>query len=188
MVDPEFQRTEPENQPASDASIDLVALTQLNSSLERKLRYSVTVANHCALALEKERAESGDKLKKISFALLLERSAHQKRINNPTGARLFPTPAEVQARLADEAEKKKVAEHKRQAQMEHDLKRKRLRELALNDYLEQKAKQAAAWKATCLTPKSAKEMAEWNAHCLRAAARAAAAGRPFKVTFKDYKE
>ena len=72
MVGPEFQRTEPENQPASDASIDLVALTQLNSSLERKLRYSVTVANHCALALEKERAESGDKLKKISFALLLQ--------------------------------------------------------------------------------------------------------------------
>ncbi len=90
--------------------------------------------------------------------------------------------------MADEAEKKKVAEHKRQAQKEHDLKRKRLRELALNDYLEQKAKQAAAWKATCLTPKSAKEMAECNAHCLRAAARAAAAGRPFKVTFKDFKE
>ena len=93
--------------------------------------------------------------------------------------------------MTDEAEKKKVAEHKRQAQTEHDLRRKRLRELALNDYPEQKAKQAAAWipwKATCLTPKSAKEMAEWNAHCLRAAARAAAAGRPFKVTFKDFKE
>jgi hypothetical protein len=70
--------------------------------------------------------------------LFFKRTAHQKRIYNPTGARLPPTPAEVQARLADESEKRKVEDHRRQDCKEHDLKRKKLREFALFDYLEKK--------------------------------------------------
>jgi hypothetical protein len=62
--------------------------------------------------------------------------------------------------------------------------------LAINDYLEQKAKHATASKAKFLQPKSSQEVAECNAHFkfLRAAARAAAAGSPLKVTSKDFKE
>jgi hypothetical protein len=56
-----------------------------------------------------ERADADKKMRKLNFTLLLERTAHQKRIQNPIGARPGPTPVEIQPQLAEE-NKKKVEE------------------------------------------------------------------------------
>ena len=44
-----------------------------------------------------------------------------RRTDNPTGARLRPTPEEIQARMAEEKEKRVQEEDRRQAQIERDL-------------------------------------------------------------------
>ena len=56
--------------------------------------------------------------------MLLEREAHQRRKDNPLGHPLMPTHAEIQQRLAEERERKAKWEHKRQAQIELDMRRK----------------------------------------------------------------
>ena len=94
-LEPESPPVEPESQPVPDPTADHEALAEHNHELKRKLRHAVMVTNGCARALEKEKAEAGEKIRKLDLALLLERSAHQRRRDNPTGARLGPTPAEV---------------------------------------------------------------------------------------------
>ena len=97
VAEPESAESpELESQPApDDPTAENEALAEHNRELRRKLRHAVTVANGCARALEKEKAEAGEKIRKLDIALLLERLAHQRRRDNPTGARLGPTPAEV---------------------------------------------------------------------------------------------
>ena len=48
-------------------------------ALKRKLRHAVTVANGCARVLEDERAENSEQIRKLSWALRLERDAHTRR-------------------------------------------------------------------------------------------------------------
>ena len=126
VAEPESAESpEPESQPApDDPTAENEALSELNRTLKRKLRQAVQVANGCHRALEREKdysSETAKKVVKLEWALLLERSAHQRRRDNPTGARLHPTPAEVQARMAEEKEKREQEEHRRQAQIERDL-------------------------------------------------------------------
>jgi hypothetical protein len=70
-----------------------------NCTLKWKLRHTVTVANSCARALEKENSEAGEKIRQLNWALLLERAAHQRRKDNPLQHSLGPSPANVQWRL-----------------------------------------------------------------------------------------
>ena len=76
-------------------------LAEENLTLKRKLRHAVTVANGCARVLEDERAENSEKIRRLSWALRLERDAHQKKKDNPLGHPLLPTHAEIQERLAE---------------------------------------------------------------------------------------
>ncbi len=48
---------------------------ELNCTQRQKLKQAVVVANFCPQALEKVKAEVGEKIRKLSFALMLERSA-----------------------------------------------------------------------------------------------------------------
>ncbi len=96
-------------------------------TLKWKLRHAVTVANSFARVLENERAETGEKIRKLDWALLLERSAHQRLKENPLGHQLGPTPAEVQERLAKERERAAQWEYKRQEEIEQGLWRNWLR-------------------------------------------------------------
>ena len=66
-----------------------------------KARHAVTVANGCARVLEDERAENSEQIRKLRWALRLERDAHQKKKDNPLGHPLLPTHAEIQERLAE---------------------------------------------------------------------------------------
>ena len=54
-------------------------------------RHAVTVANGCARVLEDERAENSEQIRKLRWALRLERDAHQKKKDNPLGHPLLPT-------------------------------------------------------------------------------------------------
>ena len=49
-------------------------------------------------------------MRKLRWALLIERSAHAQTQSNPKGIQLSPTAEEVQARLAEEEERRKQAQ------------------------------------------------------------------------------
>ena len=70
-------------------------LAEGNLTLKRKLRHAVTVANGCARVLEDERAENSEQIRKLRWALRLERDAHQKKKDNPLGHPLLPTHAQI---------------------------------------------------------------------------------------------
>ena len=93
-------------------------------ALKRKLRHAVTVANGCARVLEDERAENSEQIRKLRWALRLERDAHQKKKDNPLGHPLLPTHAEIQERLAEQRAREAKFEHERQALIEQNLRRK----------------------------------------------------------------
>ncbi len=80
--------------------------------------------NSCAQVLENERAGTGEKIRKLDLALLLERSANQRLKENPLGYQLGPMREEVQERLAKERESAAGQKHKRQAAIEQELRRK----------------------------------------------------------------
>ena len=188
VAEPDFAESpEPESQPAPDPTADHEALAEHNRELKRKLRHAVTVANGCARALEKEKAEAGEKIRKLDFALLLERAAHQRRRDNPTGARLGPTPAEVQARMAEEKEKRAQEEHRRQAQIERDLQRDLSRRTAYHDEMEKehRTKEAKAyWARSRIKTQSERE----QQIALHAAATALATAKGREVSLADYRE
>jgi hypothetical protein len=106
---------EPESQPAHEAR---------KCALRQKLRQAVAMANCCARTLARDQNEPSEKVRKLEWALFIERAAHQRRKDNPMGTPLMPTPAEVRARMAAEEEKKVQEEYRRQAQAERDLREK----------------------------------------------------------------
>ena len=112
---------EPESQPVPAPGTDHEAK---NRTLRRKLRIAVAAANGCARTMAKEQDEAREKVRKLEWALFLERAAHQRRKENPMCTPLMPTHAEVRARMVAEEEKKKQEEHTRQAQVELDLRTK----------------------------------------------------------------
>jgi hypothetical protein len=121
----------PESQPDPDASAaapepapEMEALAELNRVLKKKLKRAVTAANACHSALQRERKEGDEDVSRLQYALMIERAAHHQLKDNPRGHPKMPTPAEVQARMAAEEAKKAKEEHRRQAQIERDLRRK----------------------------------------------------------------
>ena len=113
-------------------------------TLKRKLRHAVTVANGCARVLEDERAENSEKIRRLNWALRLERGAHQKKKDNPLGHPLLPMHAEIQERLAEERARDARFEHKRQALIEQNLRRKLAEKIKGEKEEEQQAKEEAA--------------------------------------------
>ena len=178
-----------ESQPApDDPTAENEALAELNRTLKRKLREAVQVANGCHRALEREKvdaSESAKKVEQLQWALLLERAAHQRRRDNPTGARLGPTPAEVQARMAEEKEKKAQEEHRRQAQIERDQQRDLSRRAAYESEKERRTKEAKAyWARSRIKTQSERE----QQIALHAAATALATAKGRTVSLADYRE
>jgi hypothetical protein len=100
--------------------------------------------NSCTLLLKNERAETSEKIRKLDWALLLERSAHKRLKENPLGHQLGPTREEVQERLAKERERAARWEHKRQAAIEQDLRRKLAEKIERERDPERRAKEEAA--------------------------------------------
>jgi hypothetical protein len=72
-------------------------------------------------ALECERREGGEEVRRLQYGLMMERAAHHQLKQNPMGLPRMPTPAEVQARMAAEEAKQAKEEHRKQAQIESDL-------------------------------------------------------------------
>ena len=114
------------------------------------------MANSCTLLLKNERAETSEKIRKLDWALLLERSAHKRLKENPLGHQLGPTREEVQERLAKERERAARWEHKRQAAIEQDLRRKLAEKIERERDPERRAEEEAAaeqakraWFRTC---------------------------------------
>ena len=92
-----------ENLPAHEiAENEPDNFAEQNRTLRQKLRHAVTVANGCARVLEDERADNSERIRKLRWALRLERDAHQKKKDNPLGHPLLPTYAEIQERLAEQ--------------------------------------------------------------------------------------
>ena len=113
-------------------------------TLKRKLRHAVTVANGCARVLEDERAENSEQIRKLRWALRLERDAHQKKKDNPLGHPLLPTHAEIQERLAEQRAREAKFEHERQALIKQNLQRKLAERIEREKEEERRAKEEAA--------------------------------------------
>ena len=195
MPEPEYAESpDPASQPAPDptaeneALAEIEALAEQNRTLKRKLKHAVMVANGCALTLERERADvkgQKEERRKLEWALLIERTAHQRTKINPDGLKLRPTPAEVQARMAEEKKQREAEEHRRQARFEYDQRRKLAERIIRERHIEQREKKAeserAKWRAAALTPEQRRVS--------DAAARAFAASKGrSKVTLADYRE
>jgi len=129
----------PATSPPTNENADLAEET-----LKPKLKVAVTVANSCTLLLKNERAETSEKIRKLDWALLLERSAHKRLKENPLGHQLGPTREEVQERLAKERERAARWEHKRQAAIEQDLRRKLAEKIERERDPERRAEEEAA--------------------------------------------
>ncbi len=115
--------------------------------------------------------------------MLIERAAHQRTRINPNGVKLRPTPAEVEACMAEgkkqtDSEKE---EHRRQALYEHDQRRKLAEKIERE--LQDKAAKAkrARWSRTIFTPEQSRGLYD------AARAFAASKGRE-KVSLADYRE
>ncbi len=61
----------------------LEVFCEQNCTLKWKLRHAVKVANSCERVLENEWAVTGQKIRNLNFALLLDPSAHQRKKDNP---------------------------------------------------------------------------------------------------------
>ena len=80
-------------------------------------RIENTVSNLCVPGDAQEppaprMAENSEQIRKLSWALRLERDAHQKKMDNPLGHPLLPTHAEIQERLAEQRAREAKFEHK----------------------------------------------------------------------------
>ena len=121
MAEPEYAESpDPQSQPEPDPTAETEALAEQKRTLKRKLRHAITVANGCARTLGRERAEVVEERRKLEWALLIERVAHQRTRINPNGVKLRPTPAEAEARMAEEKKQREKEEHSRQTRYEHD--------------------------------------------------------------------
>ncbi len=95
-----------------DPTAETEAVADINRALKRKLSEAVRVANVCYRALEREKGcnrameeemDEGDEIvRKLKWALLIQREAYQRIRCNPCGVPQGPTPAEVQERMAKE--------------------------------------------------------------------------------------
>jgi hypothetical protein len=107
---------EPEVQAAPDPTAETKALADINRALKRKLSEAVRVANVCHRALERGKGcnrsmeggldEADETVRKLKWALLIQREAYQRIRCNPCGVPQGPTPAEVQERMAEEKKKR----------------------------------------------------------------------------------
>ncbi len=78
MAGPEYAESpDPQSQPEPDPTAETEALAEQKRTLKRKLRHAITVANDCARTLGRERAEVVEERRKLEWALLIERAAHQ---------------------------------------------------------------------------------------------------------------
>ena len=82
MAEPEYAESlDPQSQPEPDPTVETEALAEQNHTLKRKLRHAnrdaITVANGCARTLGRERAQVVEERRKLEWALLIERAAHQ---------------------------------------------------------------------------------------------------------------
>ena len=158
-----------------------------NCTLKRKFRRANTVANSCARALEKEKSEAGEKIRQLSWALLLERAAHQRRKDNPLQHNLGPSPADVQWRLDMERERNIKLEHRRQADIETGLQMKLAQQIEREKEEQRQAKEAAAALARKIRPKTQKEIDQMRALWSAAKALAVSQGRK-EASFADLRE
>ena len=104
--------------------------------------------------LEDERAENSEKIRKLSWALRLERDAHQKKKDNPLGHPLLPTHAEIQERLAEDRAREAKFEHRRQEFAEQNLRRKHAEKIEREKEEERRAKEAEAERERRNRPKT----------------------------------
>ena len=145
---PPLSAASPDASPPSPATSpprnENAVLAEENCTLKLKLKVALTVANSCTLLLKNERAETSEKIRKLDWALLLERSAHKRLKENPLGHQLGPTREEVQERLAKERERAARWEHKRQAAIEQDLRRKLAEKIERERDPERRAEEEAA--------------------------------------------
>ncbi len=91
-------------QPAPDPTAETKALADINRALKRKLSEAVSVANVCHRALEREKVdnralegemdEADETVRKLKWALFIQREAYQCIKRNPCGVPQGPTPAE----------------------------------------------------------------------------------------------
>ena len=162
-------------------------LAEENLTLKRKLRHAVTVANGCARVLEDERAENSEQIRKLRWALRLEQDAHQKKKDNPLGHPLLPTHADIQERLTEERAREARFEHKRQALIELNLRRKLAEKIEREKEEEQRAKEEAAERARRNRPKTREEIESRRKLALAALALAVSRGRT-RATLGDYRE
>ena len=108
------------------------------------------MANVCHRALEREKVdnralegemdEADETVRKLKWALFIQREAYQCIKRNPCGVPQGPTPAEVQERLAEEKKKREKEEHRRQAQIEHDKRRKLAEKMEREMQIERRTK------------------------------------------------
>jgi hypothetical protein len=180
---------EPASQPAPKPATDHEAH---NRALRNKLRQAVAVANGCARRLESEQDEAREKVRKLEWALLIERAAHQKRKDNPMCTPLLPTPAEVQARMAAEEKKKaqdsRQEEHRRQAQVERNLRMQLAQRIECEREKERREKEVQERKADSARSSARLERVwPWAAVCAAANALAISRGRK-RATFADFRE
>ena len=186
MQEPEIQSAEspePEIQPSPEPATDHEAH---NRALRSKLRHAVAIANGCARRLAREQDEAREKVRKLEWALLIERSAHQRRKDNPMCTPLLPTPAQVQARMAAEEEKKAQEEHRRQAQVERNLRKQLALKIECEREKERRDKEVQERKADSARS-SARLERVWPRVYAAANALAISRGRQ-KPTFADVRD
>jgi hypothetical protein len=166
---------------------ELEDFAEQNCTLKRKLRHAVTVANICARALEKEKSEAGEKIRRLNWALLVERAAHQRRKDNPLQHNLGPSPADVQWRLDMERERNIKLEHRRKADIETGLRRKLDQQIEREKEEQRLAEEAAAALARNIRPKTQREIDQTRALWSAAKELAVSQGRK-DVAFADLRE
>jgi hypothetical protein len=181
----------PDSQPEPDASAaasepapEMEALAESNRVLKEKLREAVTVANACHRALQCERKEGDEDVRRLQHALRFERAAHHQLKDNPRGHPINPTPAEVQARMAAEEERKAKEEHRRQAQIEQSLRRNLAIQIEREKEMKSREKEARERKA-----RNAEQKNRWCSPAAYAGAKAIAVlkGRVLPV-LADFRE
>jgi hypothetical protein len=137
-----------------DPTAETEAVADINRALKRKLSEAVRVANVCYRALEREKGcnrameeemdEVDEIVRKLKWALLIQREAYQRIRCNPCGVPQGPTPAEVQERMAEEKKQREKEEHRRQAQFEHDKRRKLAEKMERERQIERRDQEAEA--------------------------------------------
>uniref|UniRef100_A0A7S0QMQ2 Uncharacterized protein n=1 Tax=Cryptomonas curvata TaxID=233186 RepID=A0A7S0QMQ2_9CRYP len=157
------------------------ALAERNRVLKEKLKQAVTVANACHRALESEQKEGDEDVRRLQYALMIERAAHHQLKDNPRGHPKMPTAAEVQARMAAEEAEKAKEERRRQAQIERDARRQLAEQIEREKEMKRREKEARERKA--------RNAEHWLSPAVQAGAKAIAVlkGRELPI-FADFCE